>query len=168
MKCMNCETGKYKNKTKDIEVNIPGAPTVKVSGIAYSECDNCGDQILSAENIDSRDAKVLQALVKHYADDSHEMNGQVFDWIRKKIDLSLPEFIEKSRSRKDPSAYYQAKARSTNMDHWDKTALLLFARDFIDGTKKGLQHLKAIFADLQESRDEEVSSARIVEAARNR
>ncbi len=168
MKCINCEIGTYKSKKRDLEVNIPGAPTVKVAGVPYSECDNCGDQLLSAENVDLRDSKTLQAFVKYYADESKEMNGQVFDWIRKKIGLSIPEFIKKSGSQKDSSTYYQAKTRSTNIDHWDRTVLLLLARDFIHGTKVGAQHLKAISEDLRRCQNEELTSVKILEASGRR
>lgn len=140
MKCMECGKSDYRSQTISDEVELDGGPTVKVKALSALVCPKCGDVTMDAATSARRTQLVLAALVRVYGG-SFQIPGKVAKWMRSAIDLSAVELAKEAGV--DPSAFSQAAQRNSIIDRYAAFVLLCRAADYISGSKRGRDLLKA-------------------------
>lgn len=123
----------YREKQITDEVQIPGGPLLRISGVTVLINDETGEELMDALSGRKRDQKIIQYLLERYG--NQKVPGKVADFWRKLISLKLSEWAELSDV--DASALSHAATRNSLVDRFACYVLRQLSIDFLTGSNQG-------------------------------
>ena len=136
-KCPSCESGNLNSKRVSQYLKFDGVPEFKLDGVLAEVCDKCGEEYVSATELEKRDLEFLKMVWDYYQNNSGSLPGKAALWMRKMIGKTAREWAKESGCQE--STISHATQRNSEMDRFAAIVLLLWVKDFISQGSVGQQ-----------------------------
>lgn len=129
----------YRETTIADEVEVPGGPTLKISGLKAHICHETGDILMDGATLTQRDQGVVIFLIRKYS--NLELPGNIADFIRRLIHLKFSDWAQLAKL--DQSTLSRAVTKENCIDHYAALVLVSLAADFVTGGRAGRNFIES-------------------------